>query len=296
MSVVAVAVGAIGIGTQLYGAHKAGKASKKAAKREAAIAEKYGRQSIALSYAQQGIDTQFAGRSKALAAQDLQFSQQLIGLQKQADHQSLDTKKRMLFAEANMSLKKLEDLDRAKETIVTQSKADKMMRTEAFNNQMSHALVKGAASGRVLGEGSMQKGFNKASEDRAWERHWNTNMLTQDVASFARDKINLLEKANFTVKWGLESLDIEKMANQVSYSNTAFQMQSSYNRAIMSADQTVAQAGFNQQQSELNANMSIESGHAQASNAKAQANAAMWQAGGSAIGSLGSLYGSSIKR
>ena len=201
---------------------------KREARRAEREAKELARQKFELSVA-------LGSKSLDLADQDYNNQTRLINMSAAASAAAIGVQKEMLIAEVQTDNKKVEDLKRSEATMVTKTKADMLVRSQDFNRQMALAMVKGAASGRTLGEGSMQVGFNKAYSDRAWESMWNNNILDQNVASFARDRMSVLESGYNKLKYGFKSLAVQSMANRVKTQTSLFQANSSRDHALYNA-------------------------------------------------------------
>lgn len=185
-----------------------------------------------------------ADDAAAAAGQDAIAAAELRAKQSKADDAGRLAVSRQLIAEVEIGNRKLEDLKRSEDIMITQAKADSLIKTEAFNRSMSIAMVKGAASGRVLGVGSLNAGFNKAHEDFAWESMWDNNILDQSLGAFARDRENVLESGVNTLKWGAENLELQRTGSSITLDNQASQAQSAFNQGMLQANNARTEANI----------------------------------------------------
>jgi len=119
------------------------------------------------------------------------------------------------------------------------SKADSTIRAEDFNNQMAIAVVKGAASGRTLGDGSMYAMFSKADEDLKWDQLWAENNLQVSEGAMYTDKENIYKAGYTSLMLGAEAMGVQRLAHQAGGNNMAANAQQAFNNTMVGVGQSI---------------------------------------------------------
>ncbi len=157
-----------------------------------------------------------------------------------------DTAARVASAKSTMAMvssqnTKVEEIQRAKEIMVLQGKADSVMRQERYNDTASQQIVIGIAQGKVTGSGSFQAIFDKSAEDAKWDELWNTNSVTISEAAMEKDKVNILEAGRLSLLTGQLTLGAQREASMAGGEATA----SAGNQAMTNTLYSGVQSGIN---------------------------------------------------
>jgi len=130
-----------------------------------------------------------------------------------------------------------------------------MTRNEGYNDVMATAMVMGAASGRVMGEGSIQAIFDKSESDYNWDQMWAANNLEIQEAATYQDistaYANEYKDNARTILLGAQKIRLMREGSGIDMANdtlgidrTQRNAQNNFNSAILRGhSQTIAGIG-----------------------------------------------------
>lgn len=138
-----------------------------------------------------------------------------------------------MIASVHSQNAKVEELEKVSEMVAMQGKADAMIRKENYNDVQSMAMVMGAASGRVLGEGSVDAIFTKSKSDFMWDNMWAQNSQDITQAAIEQDKANIYRAGATSLLLGEEQLGVARLGSMAGGENTAGAAQQVFNNSMM---------------------------------------------------------------
>jgi len=131
-----------------------------------------------------------------------------------ADTQARKAEANSIIARVEADDFKLQQLDFNKRIIQLQGKADSLLRLQNYNDVMEKAVIMGAASGRMLGQGSVKAIYDKSEEEYNWEQLWNANNLIISNAALEVDKTNILKAGATSLLLGAQGLEVSRLRSQ----------------------------------------------------------------------------------
>ena len=158
-----------------------------------------------------------------------------------------DTAARM--AEANALVAQVESaefrlgqVERAKDTMKMQGKADAMLQAESFNDLMAMSMVMGAASGRMLNEGSTNLIIKESAEDYNWEKLWASNIEDININEMTLDQMNIREGMETSLMLGSESMAVARQTSEAGSMQLATNASNEINRITMESSIAMTKA------------------------------------------------------
>jgi len=138
-----------------------------------------------------------------------------------------------MIAQVNSQNAKVKELERTGEIMQMQGKADAVIRKENYNQTQSMAMVMGAASGRVFGEGSVSTIMDKSRSDFMWDQLWAKNSLEISEAALEQDKQNIYQAGSTSLMLGQQELEVSRLGSMAGQQNTAAAAQNAFNNTLI---------------------------------------------------------------
>lgn len=167
------------------------------------------------------------------ANQSAKASQKALEAQARADEAGRAATANSMIASVNSQNGKVTTLKRNLEIVQMQSKADGLMRKESYNEMAATAMVMGAASGRIMGEGSIDSIFDKSKSDFMWDEMWSKTGLEITEAAVAQDIKTVYESGATSLLLGGEQLSVARLGSMAGQSNTAAAAQTAFNNTLI---------------------------------------------------------------
>lgn len=171
------------------------------------------------------------------ANENKKSAQKSMAAQATADTASRVATANSMIASVHSQNAKALQLERNVDIMRMQGKADGVMRADTYNEMAATAMVMGAASGRVFGEGSMQAIMDKSSEDYMWDKMWAKNSLEISEAAVFQDIENVFEAGATSLMLGTEQLEVARLGSMAGQANTAAAAQQAFNNTLVGVGQ-----------------------------------------------------------
>jgi hypothetical protein len=152
-----------------------------------------------------------------------------------ADEASRRASANSMIAQTTSQNAKAEQIERTKEIIAVQGKADAVMRKEKYNETQALAMVMGAASGRTFGSGSLEAIMDKSESDFMWDQMWEATGEQITMAALAKDQVNIYEAGLMGLSTGKEALGASRLASQAGQDSNYAAIQQQFNNTITRA-------------------------------------------------------------
>jgi len=172
------------------------------------------------------------GMSLLGASANKKAAQKAMRAQATADTAARKATAASMIATVHSQNAKVKELQRANDIMQMQGKADAMIRQEDYNDTMATAMVMGAASGRVFGQGSMDAIMDKSESDFMWDQMWAKNSLEISEAALHQDMKNVYQAGANSLLLGREQLEVARLGSMAGQQNTAAQAQAAFNNSI----------------------------------------------------------------
>ncbi len=124
-------------------------------------------------------------------------------------------------------------LEVKKDLVERQAKADALIRHKSYNKVMENSVVQAAASGRVMGEGSVKALFAKSEENFQWETLWNQQNTIISTEAIKADQKAIEYSSKVQYKLGEAGVTIDKIGANVTAQSAAATAQASFNNALV---------------------------------------------------------------
>jgi len=158
------------------------------------------------------------------------------------DEKAREAQASSLIAQVESQNWQVEKLDRQKDIMKMQGRADALSRTQNYNETMEVAMVMGAASGRVFGEGSIQAIFDESKSNFVFEQMWYANNEIISEAAIEADKTNILKAGFQTLLYGAKQSEINRLLSQNQQEMQGIQTGMQMNQIQQSFDRSITQS------------------------------------------------------
>lgn len=186
-----------------------------------------------------GLSAVSMGLSLFGANQNAKAAQKAMNQQAVVDTASRKATANSMIASVNSQNAKVDSMKRSVEIMQMQAKADGLIRLENYNEMAASAMVMGAASGRVMNEGSLGAIFDKSKSDFMWDNMWSRTGAEINEAAVYQDIENIYEAGSTSLMLGKEQLGVSRLGSMAGQQNTAAQAQQAFNNTLVSSGQSV---------------------------------------------------------
>ncbi len=179
------------------------------------------------------------GISALGASANKKAAQKSMNAQAELDQATRVSSAKAMIAQTTSQNVKVEELTRVGDIMQMQGKAESLMRKERYNDTQAMAMVMGAASGRVFGEGSVDIIMDKSNSDFMWDQMWAANNETISMAALEQDKANIYRAGKESLLLGKDQLSLSRKSSMLGQENQAAAAQQAFNNTMMSAGQSL---------------------------------------------------------